>query len=97
MNSKIIIKQATIVNDVGGTSELPLGSYLVSVERTWNDYETGKHGKGKLVQKGHIDIARKIGTTGYTVNDFKKYGQKMMDEVEKAQKDFDPSTVYFIF
>ena len=93
----VTVREVSILNDTGGTEILPKGRYKVAVTRTWDDYETGGHGAGRLVRDEDIAVARKAGTTGYTPKDFGKYGEKMHMEVVKAAREFDPAKVYFSF
>ena len=89
------ISAGSIVNDVGGTTELDSGLYNVKVVKSWHDYETGKRFIGKLTKTKDIQVATQKGKTGYTPADYTKYGIAMQSRVEEAVKAFDPSTVYF--
>lgn len=52
-------------NDVGGTMALPPGRYRVSVDRSWDDYETGVRAVGTLLDEADIEVAIETGTTSY--------------------------------
>lgn len=54
-----------IVNDVGGTTALPAGSYRVRVTRSWDDYEIGGRMVGELLDDADVAVSRLTGTTGY--------------------------------
>jgi hypothetical protein len=82
----IFVKEVCITNDCDGTSILPEGRYKVKVSDTWEDYETGGHGKGFLVDPKDIELARVEGTTDPKL--LKKWGQEPL-------KSFNPSKVYF--
>ena len=53
-----------ITNDVDGTEILPKGRYRVRITEGWEDYETGGHAKGYLLEDKAIAEARRRGTTG---------------------------------
>lgn len=91
----IFVKEVCITNDCGGTEILPKGKYEVQVQKSWHDYETGGRGIGKLLDKRDIEKACRIGTTKFTPDDYKKYGEKAVAEIKKSKKSFDPSKVYF--
>ena len=69
-----------IINDVGGTSELPAGQYMVEVTGGFHDYETGEIVHGRLLDEAEIEAAREAGTTGYATED---------------DRGFDPARVMF--
>lgn len=66
-------------NDVGGTASAPPGVYEIAVERTWDDYEIGRRGVGRLTKESDIAKLKELGTTPY---DPKKLG-------------WDPAEVFF--
>ena len=60
------------------------------------DYETGYNYKAKVIDDEVIDEFKKIGTTGYVPEDYKKYkNTSLYEETKKAAENFDPSIVYF--
>lgn len=60
------------------------------------DYETGYNYKGKINDEKLIGEFKKIGTTGFTPEDYKKYENKSLyEDALKASKDYDPSIVHF--
>ena len=68
----------------------------VEVISGFYDYETGFRYKGKVINDDLIEEFKKIGTTGYTPDDYKKYKNKSLYEDEKkAVENYDPSIVYF--
>ncbi len=92
---KQILNSVSITNDVGGTSEIPVGIYRVRVTRVV--------GRGRLV--GELldikDIAksRKAGTTGSKPDDYKKYldvNPSLYHNAVKAAAEFNPAIVYFM-
>lgn len=58
-----------ILNDLGGTTELPDATYRVKVIRAWGDYEIGGRCEGRLLDATSVEIARLTGTTGYEPKD----------------------------
>ena len=88
-----LFSTATIHNDVGGTTRLPEGRYRVEVDREWDDYETGGHISGLLVDDEAIEIARTEGTTGRTPEDYKDYPYRA-DKVAEHQKTWNPTRVF---
>jgi hypothetical protein len=56
---------AFIVNDVGGTTRLPEGTYRVRLDRQWDDYEIGGRMAGTLIDLSGQEAALTAGTTGY--------------------------------
>jgi hypothetical protein len=76
---KKILNSVSITNDVGGTSELPVGNYRVKVTKAWGDYEIGGRGIGVLLNEKDIKKSRKAGTTPW----------------KEKKGEFDPSIVYF--
>ncbi len=85
----------SILNDVGGTAELPTGNYRVRLLTSWYDYETGTRCIGELIDLKDIATALEVGTTGYTPEDYRKYGEEHLERTFKAAHEFDPGRVYF--
>ena len=52
-------------NDLGGTECAPIGSYRIKIDRTFQDYETGRRGVGVLVDEKDIETLRQLGTTAF--------------------------------
>ena len=68
----------------------------VEVISGFYDYETGFRYKGKVINDDLIDEFKKLGTTGYTPDDYKKYEIKSLyEDAKKAAENYDPSIVYF--
>ena len=59
------------------------------------DDETGYNFKGKIIDNNLVEDFKKIGTTGYKPEDYKKYGNKLYEETKEKCKNYDPSIVYF--
>lgn len=96
---KQILNSVSIKNDVGGTTELPIGIYRVRITNIWRDYEVGQRCVGVLLNGNDILVAKKTGTTGYTPEYYKqKYptNPELYQDALKAASGFDPSIVYFV-
>ena len=93
--TKSPLNSVLIVNDVGGTVDLPLGTYRVRLLRSVYDYETGVNCTGQLLNPDDIQKARAAGTTGFRPDDYRKYGNEHYKRTLKAADEFDPSRVYF--
>jgi len=52
-------------DDVGGTARLPAGRYRVRVAPGFRDYEGGTRMMGELLDEADVEVARKLGITGY--------------------------------
>jgi hypothetical protein len=93
-----VINSVLIKNDVGGTSELPVGSYRVRITKTWGDYETGQRCVGVLLDPKDIERSRRAGTTGKKPDDYKRYpnNPELYARAVEAVASFDPSIVYFV-
>jgi hypothetical protein len=89
------VRRACIVNDVGGTVDLPAGSYRVQLLKSWADYEIGDRCAGDLIDPMDIDVARKAGTTGHTPEDYRKYSPALYLKTFTQTRTFDPKRVYF--
>jgi hypothetical protein len=85
----------SIRNDVGGSAYLPPGRYRIRLLRTTYDYETGWRCTGDLLDHAQIEIARNVGTTGFTPDDYGKYGLERVAAVFDAAQQFNPARVYF--
>lgn len=85
-----------IFNDVGGTTSLPAGRYRVEVTRGFHDYETGERMVGRLLDEADIEVAREVGTTGWTLEHFsREYGAAYGERIRRARRAFNPVVVYF--
>lgn len=84
-----------IINDVGGTSWLPDGAYRVRVLSSLYDYETGIRFIGELLDERDIAVARRVGTTGFLPEDYRKYGNKHYKRTRRARRRFNPKRVHF--
>jgi hypothetical protein len=84
-----------ITNNVGGTAYLPVGYYRVRLLESWYDDETGMRCIGELLDPKDIETARKAGTTRFTPEDYRKYGQKRYEETAKAAREFNPARIHF--
>lgn len=58
-----------IINDSGGSSELPVGTYRVEVTRGWHDYEIGGRMEGLLLDDADVEIAREAARTDFPYED----------------------------
>jgi len=87
----------SIINDAGGTTDLPPGTYRVRLLEHWYDDETGIRCIGELLDERDIETARRAGTTGYKPEDYLKYSRAMFEKTRKAAETFDPRRVYFCF
>ena len=95
---KQILNSVSIKNDVGGTSEIPVGNYRVRVTKSWGDSEIGGRCIGVLLDPKDVAKARKAGTTGHKPADYLKYREtnpQLYKDALKAAANFDPSIVYF--
>lgn len=73
--------------------DLPIEVEVIS---GFYDYETGFRYKGKIINEELINEFKKIGTTGFTPDDYKKYENKSLyEDAKKASENYDPSIVYF--
>lgn len=88
----------SIVNDVGGTSEIEhAGTKVRVVSRRWDD-ETGWRFTGQLVDDEAIAAARSAGTSEYDADHYRRnYPDQphLAESSEKAAASFDPSRVFF--
>jgi hypothetical protein len=85
----------TILNDVGGSEQLPTGNYRVRLITSWFDYETGVRCIGELIDLEDIETALQTGTTGFTPEDYRQYGEEHYERTRMAVHEFDPGRVYF--
>lgn len=93
-----IINTVGIVNDVGGSSELPPGRYRVRVVRTWHDYEIGDRAEGVLLDDADVEVSRRAGTTDWTPEHYEReYPTQtaLAERAREARANFDPSRVFF--
>ncbi len=89
-------KCISIRNDVGGSEYFQLPNDVqVEIIKSFYDYETGRRYIAKVHDENIINELRKIGTSGYTAEDYRKYGEDHYQDVLKAMKEFDPSIIYF--
>lgn len=63
MDKDVLVSEVCITNDRGGVTYLPKGRYGVRITED-RDYEPWDHGKGYLLDKRAIVVARKCGRTG---------------------------------
>lgn len=92
---KGILNSSMIINNVGGSTALPAGSYRVALIESSYDDETGIRCTGELLENDDIALARRIGTTTFTPEDYRKYGKERYEQVLKASRNFEPQIVYF--
>lgn len=60
------------------------------------DYETGYRYKGKIMDERLVEEFKKIGTTGFKPEDYKKYKDKSIyEDALKASENYNPALVYF--
>lgn len=86
------IEKTTIHTDYSCV-DLPIEVEVIS---GYYDYETGYRYKGKISNERLLEEFRKIGTTGYTPEHYKKYeNKKLYEDTKKAAEEYDPSIVYF--
>ncbi|MCI0464518.1 MAG: hypothetical protein L0Z62_46905 [Gemmataceae bacterium] len=85
----------SIRNDIGGTTELPAGRYRVRLLKCWWDEEIGARCIGELLEPAEIAQAMRAGTTGYTAEDYRKFGDEFHERVAEDARAFDPKRVYF--
>lgn len=85
------ISKTTLHSD-DSTVDKPIVAEILS--RTYDD-ETGYNFKGKIIDNNLVKEFKKIGTTGYKLEDFKKCGNKLYEEIKENRKNYDPSIVYF--
>lgn len=88
----------TLINDVGGTSDLPLPGARVRVASIRWDYETGWRFTGQLLDDEAIAAARLAGITGYDAEHYRRTfpdQPHLAESTEKAAAAFDPSKVFF--
>lgn len=92
-----IINTVGIINDVGGSSELPPGRYRVQLVRTWNDYEIGTRAEGVLLDEADIEVSRQAGTTSWTAEHYEREypSSGHAERVRAAKEAFDPTRVFF--
>lgn len=86
--------RAVILNDIGGTTEVQ-GPLMVRVTNVWVDAEIGRRFEGRVEDEIQVARLRRLGTTGYSPNDFLKYGDPMHGKVVMAHRKYDPSLVFF--
>lgn len=92
---KRILNSVSLSNDVGGTSELPVGNYRVKVTRHWTDGEIGDRCAGFLLDPQDIETSRIAGTTGYTPDDYQAVNPNLYQSAVDAAAIFNPRLVYF--
>jgi hypothetical protein len=86
---------ASICNDVGGTTNLPAGRFRVRLLESWRDPEIGTRCIGELIEPADIAVARQAGTTGYTPEDYRRFGDEFYERVAKEAQAFNPKRVFF--
>src|SRR4051812_28228290 len=84
-----------ITNDVGGTTQLPAGTYRVRLLEYWYDDEIGIRCVGELLGPADVEVPGKGGTTGFPPGDYRRYGDEFVTRVQAAARTFDPRRVYF--
>jgi len=98
------MRRLSITNNNGGTTFLPEGRYLVELVYGFEDEETGTVRHGRLLREEDIQVARKVGTCEYDSEywrkrvegpDAKPHDRDHLRRVLEAEKNFDPSYVYF--
>ena len=68
----------------------------IEVVDSFYDYETGYKYEGKITNESLISEFKKIGTTGFKPEDYKKYNNKSLyEDALKASKTFNPSIIHF--
>lgn len=85
----------SILNDVGGTTSLPVGRYRVRLLLGWLDDETGARCIGALLDPVDIATARSVGTTGFRPDDERRYGRERDARTRQAAAEFNPARVFF--
>lgn len=90
-----VLNGVCIRNDVGGTGELPVGTYRVRIVRSWHDEEIGWRCVGELLDAADVEASRRAGMTGYSPEHYKRYGVEHYVDVLRASREFDPGRVYF--
>ena len=73
------IHDVGIINDSGGSSELPPGRYRVEVTRAWGDYEIGGRAEGELLDAADVEIAREAAKTDYPMRERESTGDPVLD------------------
>lgn len=68
---------------------------VAEITSSFNDNETGYKYEGKLLDNDLIAAFKRIGTSGYKPEDYKKYGNEFYEEVKLAARDYNPATIYF--
>lgn len=85
-------------NDVGGTTILENPGVECRVEKAFWDYETGWRFHGRVIDDKVVENFRKQAMTGYTPEHYKTQypaNVALYEDALKAQREFDPSYVYF--
>src|SRR5207249_4491808 len=67
----------------------------VCLLQSWSDDEIGVRCMGRLLEESDIAVARSVGTTGYTPEDYRQYGRENYEANLRAAHDFNPAIVYF--
>lgn len=88
------VSQATINNNVGGTSSLNVPVFA-RIIKSFDDYEVGYTYHGELFRNEDIEASRKIGTTKYSPEHYKQYGEKMYNSTLKSYEEYNPKIIYF--
>lgn len=92
-NDIVIINRFTIINDVGGTTNVTR-QVKAKVTKKWDDYETGHNFAGNLLDGTDIEAAKEAGTTGYTPENYKD-NPDLYSQAVKAYNTFNPRKIYF--
>ena len=85
-------------NNVGGTSEVPAGSYRVEVIGGFHDYECGQVIHARLLDPEQIEAVRKIGEVHqpeWTAKGTSKIPSGRAETAMQTDMVFDPSFVMF--
>ena len=82
-------------NNVGGTSELPEGRYLVGLVHGFHDYETGQVLHGRLLDPEQIEVARQAGNVWQEGWKIDRLPDGRAETAMETYEVYDPSFVMF--
>jgi hypothetical protein len=84
-----------IINDVGGTTQLPSKTYRVEVVKI----NPGQRLVVKLLDPEDVKLAKETGTTGHKPEDYKQYeavNPSLYTRAVEAKKNFRPDLIYCV-
>lgn len=88
------VEYATIANQVGKITWVD-AIVQVKITKITFDAETGHHYMGELLLDSDVQLCNEAGQSEFLPEHYKRYGDKMYQEVLKAYEEYNPKIVYF--